>query len=263
MNIRNTIFAGGVLVTSAVLVSNSAYALNYFELEVYPYATPAKGETEVENTTTYTPLGSKLVAAPDNHAGSKRTTFEVSRGVTDKTEISIYSDLYQQGHSSWHSAADRIHMRTRFFEKGQLPVDLALYAEMEFPKNSNNNPSGSHAEFDFRGIIEKDSGKWTFDLNPMFEKVVSGTNTAQGWEFHYAAGAIYRLNERWHPRLDFFGDIGRLQHFDAKQNQTHLISPGVDIRLKPNLKLSASVGFGLTGNSEQRILHTNLEWEFY
>lgn len=46
---RPVVYVFGILVS---LASSSAYALNYFKLETYPYKTASRGETEVENFTT-------------------------------------------------------------------------------------------------------------------------------------------------------------------------------------------------------------------
>lgn len=131
--------------------------------------------------------------------------------MTEKTELAGHVDYSRARGGDWKHAADRVRARTRFFEKGELPVDLGLYAEFEFPKNEDND-----LEFELRGIIEKDVGRWTFDFNPIFEKVIKGADKGEGWEFQYAASAIYRLNERWRPRLDFFGDFGPIRHFESK-----------------------------------------------
>jgi len=44
---------------TALLLSHVAHALNYFELEVYPYHTADQGEVELENFTTYTRRGTQ------------------------------------------------------------------------------------------------------------------------------------------------------------------------------------------------------------
>jgi hypothetical protein len=252
---RRLLFAG---LCAAPFFPLSAYALNYHELEVYPYATAAKGEFELENAFVYTDQGSRDLPAPDNNQGTRRTSFEATYGVTDKTEVAAYADFTRVYGGDWEHAGDRIRARTRFLEKGELPVDLGLYVEAEFPQHEDND-----LEMEVRGIIEKDFGKWTLDLNPMLEKTVKGTEASEGWELQYAAGLIYRLNERVHPRLDMFGDVGPVRSFEDQDEQKHLVSPAVDVRLGHGLMLTAGLGFGLTDATEHRLVRTKLEWEFY
>ena len=242
---------------ASTLVAGNAYAINYNELEVYPYATAAKGETELENSFVYTNQGTQDASPPDNNEGLPRESIEASYGITDKTEVAAYADFARPYGESWEQTATRVRARTRFFEKGELPVDLGLYAEAEFPRHDVND-----FEFELRGILEKDIGKWTFDVNPILEKAVTGEEASEGWELQYAAGAIYRLNEQLHPRLDIFGDFGPIRSLEDKDEQKHLISPAVDMNLGHGFKLTAGVGFGLTKATEHRLIRTKLEWEF-
>lgn len=251
------LFVAAGLCVSTLVVAGNAYALNYNELEVYPYATAAKGETEVENFFTYTDRGTQAAPSPANNQGLARDNVEVSYGVTDKTEVAVYGDFARPSGEGWSQVATRVRGRTRFFEKGELPVDLGLYVEGEFPRHDEND-----FEFELRGILEKDLGKWTFDLNPILEKVVTGVEATKGWELQYAASAIYRATELVHPRLDFFGDFGPVRAFESQDEQKHLVSPAVDVRFAPGLKLTAGVAFGLTRAAEQRLVRTRLEWEF-
>jgi len=257
MKVRSLVFRGVMLGGMGLLASGPAQALNYFELEVYPYATAAKGELELENNTTYTDRGTQSDSPPENNKGLTRSSVELNYGVTDKTELAGYVDYSRARGGDWEHAASRVRARTRFYEKGELPVDIGLYAEFEFPKNQAND-----RELELRGIIEKDVGRWTFDFNPIFEKVLKGADNA-GWELQYAASAIYRLHERWRPRLDFFGDFGPISRFEPKDEQKHLISPAVDIKLGHRVWLTAGVAFGYTKASEQQLMRAKLEWEFY
>jgi len=255
-----TRFAGRVLLGGmSLLLGQAAYALNYFELETYPYQTASRGEVELENFTAYTRRGSQDAPMPDNNTGLVRNSLEVTYGVTDKTEVAGYVDYSRaRGAGDWDLHGSRAHLRTRFAEKGEWPVDLGLYAEAEFPRHDVND-----LEFELRGIVEKDVDRWTFDLNPIFERTLKGVEKEEGTELHYAASAIYRLNERWHPRLDLFGDFGPLRHFESRDEQTHLVSPAVDILFGHGLSASLGVAYGQTPASEQQLLRARIEWEFY
>ena len=252
---RNAVL--GTLVSGALLAASApAWAFNYYEMEVYPYRTAAKGELELENSTAYTALGTKEDGENDNLL---RNSPELSYGLTSHWEVAAYGDFnYDTGTGESHYAGSRFRVRTRFFEKGELPVDLGLYAELEMPKHDEDTQ-----ELDLKAIIEKDFGRWTIDLNPALEKVLKGENSSQNWVFHYAAAAIYRLNERWQPRLEFFGETGPIDNPDPADEQVHMISPAVDFRVTPFFKVRAGVAFGLTDGSEQRLVRTNLEYEWY
>ena len=256
---KKSYFAISLVGSVAMLASGAAQALNYFELEVYPYQTASRGEVELENFTAYTRRGTQDAPVPENNQGLVRNSIEMTYGVTDKTEVAGYVDYSRaRGDGDWDLNGSRVHVRTRFAEKGEWPVDLGLYAEAEFPRHDQND-----LESELRGIIEKDVGMWTFDVNPILERTLKGVEKEEGTELHYAAAAIYRLNPRWHPRLDFFGDFGPLRNFEGRQEQTHLISPAVDIFFGHGLSASLGVAYGQTQASEQQILRARIEWEFY
>jgi hypothetical protein len=240
--------------------SPAAFALNYFELEVYPYRTANRGEVEVENFTTYTSRGTQDDVAPANNDGLTRSTFELTYGVTDKTEIAYYRDYARARGDHFEYAASRYHVRTRFFEKGELPVDLGAYLELEYPRHEAGEESEAEAELRF--ILEKDFGRWTWDFNPIFERAIKGPGREEGWEFQYGMSFIYRPSEYWQPRLDFFGDFGPMSDFEPRDEQKHLISPAVDFRLARGLSATLGVAFGLTDATEHRLLRARLEYEF-
>src|SRR5581483_3788627 len=105
---RRTTRAIFYLLGAGVLgASNNAYALNYFELEVYPYRTASKGEFELENFTTHTSRGTKDAPDPDNNKGLTRSTFEFTYGITDKTEIAYYRDYARARGNNFEYAASR------------------------------------------------------------------------------------------------------------------------------------------------------------
>lgn len=242
-------FAGALLATSP------AHALNYFDLEVYGYDTLKKGERLIENKNNYTYDGTDA-PAPEDNDGLLRSTVEFAYGITDKTEVAAYLDFSNPDDGGWHHAADRLRVRTSLFEKGQLPVDLGLYGELEFPYGEDNN-----TELEMRVILEKDFGKWALLLNPKFTKVINGVDTGEPWGLEYAASAIYSLNKTWHPRLDLFGDFGPINNFNNSDEQVHLISPFVDIELAKGFAVGVGVAFGVTDASES-LIRTKLEWEF-
>jgi len=244
------------LAASGLFSSGTAFALNYFELEVYPYKTASRGEVELENFTTYTDRGWKDLPAPDNNKGLTRSTFELTYGVTDKTEVAYYRDFARARGEEFQDAGSRVHVRTRFYEKGELPVDLGMYVELEYPRG------GDEIEAELRGILEKDFGPWTLDVNPILERHIKGDETEEGWELQYAMSVIYRMNETVWPRLDFFGDFGPIEHVEPRDQQKHLISPAVDFRFGHGLFASLGIAFGLTDASEQRLVRARLEWEF-
>ncbi len=255
---RGRIALRALLLLCTAAVAAPAYAFNYFELEVYPYRTAARGELEIESHNAYTVQGTD--AAQDNRTDLARTSVEATYGLTDHLEFAAYADAVHdptRGHALTF-AGQRYHLRASFFQKGQLPVDLGAYIEYELPKMDEDK-----REVELRGIVEKDFGRWTLDVNPIFEKVIRGENTAAGWKLMYASALIYRLDETFQPRLEWYGDVGALNHPEPWDRQVQLLSPALTYSPTPTFHVLAGWAFGLTPASERQIARLGLEWEFY
>ena len=238
-----------------------AWALNFFELEVYPYDTAGPGELEVESLNSYFVNGQTAPPEPDQVADQHlwRSSLEMNYGLTDHLEAAGYLDVARTGDGSFDYAGARFHGRYRFLEKDEIPVNLGVYVELEFP-NRRFDPDNFSTEL--RLILEKDLGPFTVQLNPIFEKSWSGESENVGTEFSYAAKVYYRWSSRLKPGIEFYGDIGPLDNPDPASQQKHYVIPVLDVILARQLKLNTGIGFGLTPGSDSCLIKFNLEYEF-
>ena len=218
--------------------------INYHELEVYPYQTASPNEMELENATSASSganVGGEAVAA-------YRSTFEFTYGVSERWELTAYADFLGQPQQNVNFSRARVHGRTHFFEKGELPVDLGAYVELELPQND-----AAKLETEFRGIIERDFDRFTVDLNPILERPVVTTENAQ-FEVKFATAVAYRLSHTVKPHLDTFGSVTGDTQF--------MISPAIDVRVARGFTVAARAGFGLTDATEKTLGGVRMEYEF-
>jgi hypothetical protein len=254
-----------IFLTVAALIALPALpalALNPFEFEVYPYATEGPGVVELEWLQSFVPKGH--AAADQDTAASNhiyRSSFELTYGLTDRIEAAAYLDLGKPSGDSVSYAGSRYRLRGRLFEQGELPVDLGWYAELEWRKRPRFGDQDLEA--DLRPIIERDFGRFSLELNPIFEKALVGPGQNKGFEFSYAAKLAWRWRERLSPGVEFYGDIGHIDDSDPLTRQQHYVFPVVDLRLPHNLALNLGVGVGLTRGSDQVITKVNLELEHF
>jgi len=237
-----------------------AWALNLFELEVYPYDTTGPGELEVETLNSYVVNGqtaSEPGRVADQHLW--RSSLEVNYGLTDHLEAAGYLDVARTGDGNFDYGGARFHSRYRFFEKDEVPVNLGVYVELEFP---NRRFDADNFSTELLLILEKDLGPFTVQLNPIFEKSWSGESENVGTEFSYAAKVYYRWSSRLKPGIEFYGDIGPLDNPDPASQQKHYVIPVLDVILARQLKLNTGIGFGLTPGSNSCLIKFNLEYEF-
>ena len=253
-----------VLTVTALIAipARRALALNPFEFEVYPYATEGPGVVELEWLQSFVPKGHAATgqdAAASNHI--YRSSIELTSGLTDRIEAAAYLDLGKPSGHSLDYAGSRYRLRGRLFEQGELPVDLGWYAELEWM----NRPrfGDQDLEADLRPIIERDVGRFSILLNPIFEKALAGPGQNKGFEFSYAAKLAWRWRERLSPGVEFYGAIGHIDDSDPLTRQQHYVFPVVDIKLPHSLALNVGVGVGLTRGSDQVITKVNLELEHF
>jgi len=244
-----------VALAMLLLVASPAGALNFFELEVYPATTEGQGLHEIENTTTFVANGRKDDTDEPRHR-LLRTSLEYDYGLTDKIDLAAYLDLQRPNGEDLEYAASRFRARGALWDKGRFPVDLGWYLEAELPHDG-----ASDLELDFRPLVSRDVGRFSFDLNPGFE-LPTVSEERRTLEFNYAARVYYRWSRRFVPGLEFYGDIGQIRTIDPSRDQEHYVFPVLYGRLARGLKFVAGPGFGLTRTSDPVILKLGVEYEF-
>jgi hypothetical protein len=247
------------LVGVAVLTGRPADALNFFELEVYPASTEGKGLHEVENLTTFVANGRAQEGEEEAETPRHRllrSSFEYSYGLTDKIDLAAYLDLQKPNAGELAYAGSRFRARGALWDKGRYPLDLGWYVEAELPHNEE-----SDLELEFRPIVSRDLGRFSVDLNPIFElPTVSGERRTL--EFNYGARIYYRLSRNLVPGVEFYGDIGQIRDVEGSRAQEHYVLPAVYGRIARGLKFAAGPAFGLTRASDPVILKLSVEYEF-
>ena len=266
MNQTTALWLTGVTLTLASFMTNTAQAqLDPYEFEVYPYATLSRGMIEIESDNAVSANGFNQ---PDKGLGgvypSQGMWFsgeEITYGLTDRIETAAYVTFAQpSGHGFWW-AGDKFRLRGRLFDPGTLPVDLGWYAELEWHKTPQFDDAD--LELELKPIIEKDIGRFSLVLNPVFEKVLYGGGHHKGFEFGYRNGAYYRWLRYLSPGVEVYGAIGLIDNSDPLDEQQHYIFPVLWGQLPHGVEYSVGPGFGLTGNSDHVLVKFNLELEHW
>lgn len=235
-----------------------------FEFEVYPYQTEGPGILELESLNSFVPNG--------HHTGENgtsagilpsdsmfRTAFELTYGLTDKVEAATYLNLAHPNGGCFEYAGSKYRLRGSLFEQGEMPVDVGWYAELEWWRTPEIDTD--QLELELKPIVEKDIGRWSIILNPIFEKVLAGPDRNRGFEFGYANKVSWRLSPYFSPGLEFYGGAGLINDTAPLSAQQHYIFPVVDMRLPGGIRANFGAGFGLTRGSDRVITKLNLELE--
>jgi len=246
---------------AGLLGGGPAWALNFFELEVYPATTEGAGLHELESQSSFvvdgrTPSDEERAGEEPHRHHLLRTSIEYNYGLTDKVDLALYTDLMRPNGEAFEYAGSRARARGALWDKGRYFLDLGWYFEAEFPHNTE-----SDLELELRPIVSRDFGRFSVDLNPIFE-LPTVTEEQRTFEFNYAARVYYRLSPKLRPGVEFFGDIGQIRKIDPAREQEHYVLPILYTALSHGLKVAIGTGFGITRASDPVIIKLNVEYEF-
>jgi hypothetical protein len=172
--------AGLLAFMVAVFTASPALADDRYFPFTYQYATPSQGEREFELFTDF-----------DQQKGFENQ-IEFEYGLTDRIAVSGY---FVAGPYPPEARSVKFEGRYRLFEKGVLPVDVALYGEYEHFFAALPN-------FETKIILEKDLGPFTLGANLIGEKQLG----PDPGEIRGTIGAAYHLSDEIHPGVEFVLD---------------------------------------------------------
>jgi hypothetical protein len=258
------VLIGFLLSLSSPYALRAAAQVDPWEFEVYPYATAPRGMIELETDNAVIANGHRQ--GPNGTAKgifpSQGTWFngnELTYGLTDRIEAAAYLNFAEpSGHGLWWTG-DKLRLRGRLFDEETLPVNLGWYIELEWHKTPQFDDAD--LELELKPIIEKDFGRLSVILNPIFEKPLYGRGHHQGFEFGYRNGVYYRGRRGLSPGIEFFGGIGLIDDTHPLAGQQHYIFQVICGELRNGIEYNLGPGFGLTRGSDHVIVKFNLELE--
>jgi hypothetical protein len=252
-----------VPVSSALLMAVGRLAAqDPFEIVVYPAATVARGEWELETHLNYVARGTTAfngTVAPSQH--QTHLAFELTHGITTGWEASVYLlSAYRPGvgpeYAGWRLRS-RVHAPTRW----RLPLDLGFSFELEAPRPAYG---GASPTVELTPILEKRFGALRLGLNVNFERDLGAGEaggTEEGWEFEPSALVAYRVSSVATAKIEYHGAFGEIGAPLPGSAQVHQFFPGVDLRLGDAVMLGLSVGAGTTTAGNRLVFASHIEFE--
>jgi len=149
-------------------------------------------------------------------------------------------------------------------EHNQYWADLGLLTEIELPKEH----ATEGYEFKIGPLVQKDFGNWRWNANLLFEHRYRGreqeTNaTVMSYELQAKTGVGHHLE----AGLQAFGEMGRWNHWDPKDEQVHRIGPAIFGKVKLGegrqlVRWNAGFLWGVTDSSPKDSFRLQAEYEF-
>jgi hypothetical protein len=247
------------LFLSLAAMPRAARAQDPFEIEVYDYATAARGTWELDSHLGYIARGTTVpdgMVAPTEHQA--HLAVELTRGITDHWEVAGYVLAASRPGVGVEYAGWRVRSRVRVPESWGLPVAVGLGAELEFATAAyDENAVG----LEIRPIFEKRVGRVLVDFNPIFERGLRGrdSTSAGGWEFQPSARVGVTVSRLVDVSLEYYGKAALAGPAARSTEQVHQLYPGVDLKLADDMVVNLGVGFGTTTAGNRLVFKARCE----
>ena len=249
------------LALSAILSAAAPVAAqNNFEIQVYGSETVAPGTTMVELHSNVAAQGTtRTIDGVLRTQGAFHETLELTHGWTPWFETGFYVFTSIQPDTTWEWVGDHIRPRVRVPEAWHWPVGVSLSLEAGYQRRAFSTDTWT---LEIRPIVDQKIGPWYWAFNPALERSLKGENSGRGFGFTPAAKATYDVTPRVAAGLEYYGDIGPINHIERSRDQQHLVFSVVDIDLGPRWELNVGVGAGLTGATDRLVVKMILGYRF-
>jgi hypothetical protein len=219
------------------------------EIQVYASPTIQHRWTIFELHNNYTFKGSKLLSDP-KEARWYNTTLEITHGFGKNFEIGFYTFAGIAPGGGYQYLGNQLRPRVTVPDSWKWDIGASLSLEFGFFRPDDT--SNFIWQGELRPIIDKSAGNWYFAFNPNIDFVLSGDSKGAGIAPQFKT--VYTFNKKLGIGFEYYGSLGSFDDILPGSLQEHLIGPMIDLYYHPKWEFNAGFLFGLTDNSNQRIL---------
>lgn len=165
-----------------------------------------------------------------------------------------------------HNRFDAVEWENKFqlTETGKYPLDVGLITEIEVPRNRKEG-----YEFRFGPLFQGEIDRLQWNANLLFERQVSGDPNPDDhrvMQMGYQLQLKYRATQAFEYGVQAFGEMGKWNHWDARDQQNHRIGPALFGKIKLGaheaIKYNAAYLFGASDAAPDRTFRLQVEYEF-
>ncbi len=240
-------------------LEGSACAIDFYEIQIYPTETTPERVLQLELHSNSVTTATGKVAHSQLNPYQVHETLEATYGLTPHIEIGQYFATAKLSNGNYEYAGSRTKVHFGVAESDSWPLQIGGNIELDYMRRAaEDNPFS----LELRPIVEKRIGGLLLIANLAFQKPFRGPGTHKGMTFTPAGEISYDLLPWVSPALEYYGDMGAVQHLPAADLQQHFLVPALNLHLMPKLELNLGVGFGLTRASNGVFLKSIVGWSF-
>jgi hypothetical protein len=240
-------------------LGGSAFAIDFYEIQIYPTETTPERVLQLELHSNSVTSATGEIAHAQIVPYQVHETLEATYGLTPHIEIGQYFATAKLNNGNYEYAGSRTKIHFGVAESDSWPLQIGGNIELDYMRRAaEDNP----LSLELRPIVEKRIGGLLLIANLAFQKPFRGPGTHKGMTFAPAGEISYDLLPWVSPALEYYGDMGAVQHLPAADLQQHFLVPALNLHLLPKLELNLGVGFGLTRASNGVFLKSIVGWSF-
>ena len=237
------------IVFPLLLIQTLAIAQADNEIQVYASPTIQHKWTIFELHSNYTFKGSKLLTDPKS-ARWINETLEITHGFGKNFELGFYTFTGIAPGGGYQYLGNQIRPRVTVPQEWNWSFGASLSVEFGFFRPDDTTKFFWQGEI--RPIIDKTIDNWYFAFNPNMDFVVSGDSKGIGISPQFKT--VYTVNQKYGFGIEYYGGLGNYNNILPLKMQEHLIGPMIDLYVHPMWEINGGFLFGLTQNSNQKIL---------
>jgi hypothetical protein len=219
------------------------------EIQVYASPTIQHKWTIFELHSNYTFRGSKLLSNP---RAARRTneTLEITHGFGKNFEIGFYTFAGFSPNGRFQYLGNQLRPRVTVPAAWNWKVGASLSLEFGFFRPDDSTDFFWQGEL--RPIIDKTAGNWYFAFNPNIDFVLTGDDKGVGISPQFKL--VYTIHKKTGLGFEYYSGLGSFKKLLPGNLQEHLLGPVIDLYVHPMWEINGGFLFGLTENSNQRVI---------
>lgn len=256
---KNKIALTVLAVLLAAIAARRAWAIDFYEIQIYPVETtpPEKLELELHSNSVVSATGAEAKSQLVPY--QIHETVEATYGLTDYVEVGQYFCTAKLDNGDYEYAGSRTKMHFGIPQTFEWPIRFGGNIELDYMRRAaEENP----LSLELRPITEFTRGRFTLIGNFAFEKPFTGPGTHKGMTLAPSGEAQVQIVRQLSLALEYYGDMGALEHLPGVQRQQHFLVPAINLPVVDRLEFNFGVGMGVTAASHGVFIKSILGWEF-